>query len=319
MKFDYLHRRDGDTEIYFVCNPSNRWENIACAFRVTEKSPELWLPDTGEIRRGVVGEEKGGRTVVPLRLEPYGSAFVVFRPPSKTVPIAAVTREGSAVFATSSARDLAGVAEVTDRAGKRLLQVDQPGRYEVKDVRGRVVTVTIPPLPAPRSLDAGWVLHVPSQEPGSPATRPVALESLKSWTEFDDAGLKYFSGTLEYTCEVELAADTFGSDRRLTLDFGSIHEIAEVQLNGRNLGTLWKPPFCVDITSAAKPGRNQLVVRVTNFWPNRLIGDQMLPENQRTTRTNIRKFTRTSPLMPSGLIGPVRLVTLFEQELKFPD
>ena len=68
---------------------------------------------------------------------------------------------------------------------------------------------------------------------------------------------------------------------------------------------------------STRPGKNRLVVRVTNFWPNRLIGDLSRPEDQRVTRTNIRKFTPDSPLMPSGLLGPVRLVTTAEQAIEF--
>ena len=81
-------------------------------------------------------------------------------------------------------------------------------------------------------------------------------------------------------------------------------------VNGKTLGVLWKPPFRVDITSAGKPGSNSLEVQVTNLWPNRLIGDQFLPEGQRVTHTNVRHFTQASPLLESGLLGPVRLLVV---------
>jgi hypothetical protein len=96
-------------------------------------------------------------------------------------------------------------------------------------------------------------------------------------------------------------------DKMLELDLGDIRELAEVKLNGQDLGILWTPPFALDITSAARPGRNRLEVRVTNLWSNRLIGDAQLPPGQRTTRTNIAKLTARTPLMPSGLLGPVVL------------
>jgi (4-O-methyl)-D-glucuronate---lignin esterase len=96
-----------------------------------------------------------------------------------------------------------------------------------------------------------------------------------------------------------------------------VSEIAEVELNGQNLGILWKPPTRLDITAVAKPGKNQLTVRVTNFWPNRIIGDQVVRDSERVTQTNIRKLTASTPLMSSGLLGPVRLLTVIEQPLQF--
>jgi hypothetical protein len=145
----------------------------------------------------------------------------------------------------------------------------------------------------------------------------MPLPSLKSWTEFDDARLKYFSGTLQYTREIDLDASRLGAGLHLWLDLGEVHELAEVVLNGQNLGILWKPPWRVELTGAARPGKNTLAVRVTNFWPNRVIGDQFLPEARRVTQTNIRKLTRQSPLMVSGLLGPVRLVTTAEKVIRF--
>jgi hypothetical protein len=145
----------------------------------------------------------------------------------------------------------------------------------------------------------------------------MPLPSLKSWTEFDVPKLKYYSGTLQYTRDIILDTNRLAAGLHLWLDLGEVHELAEVILNGQNLGVLWKPPWRVDLTSAARPGKNTLVVRVTNFWPNRVIGDQFLPAAQRVTRTNIRKLTRQTPLTPSGLLGPVQLVTTSESMIEF--
>jgi hypothetical protein len=91
------------------------------------------------------------------------------------------------------------------------------------------------------------------------------------------------------------------------LDLGAVGEIAEVWLNGKVLGIHWMPPFRVDVTETAKAGRNELQVRVTNLWVNRLVGDSLLPPEQRSTRTNITQLPEDNPLMPSGLMGPVTL------------
>jgi hypothetical protein len=92
------------------------------------------------------------------------------------------------------------------------------------------------------------------------------------------------------------------------LDLGEVKELAEVRLNGKNLGILWARPFRVDVTDAIKPVNNELEIEVVNFWPNRIIGDESKPPEKRLTRTNIRKLTKETPLMPSGLLGPVRLL-----------
>jgi hypothetical protein len=86
-----------------------------------------------------------------------------------------------------------------------------------------------------------------------------------------------------------------------------MYNIAEVYINGQSAGVWWQPPFVQDITKLLKDGENKLLVKVVNLWPNRLIGDASLPENQRITQTNIKKFTKDHPLRPSGLVGPVNL------------
>jgi len=91
------------------------------------------------------------------------------------------------------------------------------------------------------------------------------------------------------------------------MPLAEVREVAAVTLNGRPLGTLWKPPFRVDVTAVARPGHNNFQVSVTNLWPNRLIGDEQPGVTHRFAHTNIRKFTKDSPLLPSGLLGPVYL------------
>jgi hypothetical protein len=94
----------------------------------------------------------------------------------------------------------------------------------------------------------------------------------------------------------------------VVLDLGDVKNLAEVRLNGTNLGVLWALPFRVDVTKAVKATGNELQVEVVNFWPNRIIGDQFLAPERRFTRTNIRKLTKDTPLMESGLLGPVRIL-----------
>jgi hypothetical protein len=302
---DYIHRRTPEADIYFVSNQGDRAEAIDAIFRVTGKAPELWFPETGEIcRQALFRVTEDGRTALPLRLHAYGSVFVVFRKPAGEHFIS-LTKDGRP----------AAVPVWIDSNGAASLVDAEPGRYSLTDSAGRSVTVTVSPPPEPRVISGPWNVRFP---PGLGAPAAVVFESLASWTEHADAGVKYFSGTAVYEKEIEVGAELPRPYQALELDLGDVRELAAVTLNGRNLGVLWKPPRRVDITGAAHPGKNRLEVRVTNLWPNRIIGDQFLPEHQRFTRTNIRKFTKESPLLPSGLLGPVMLRSLPRTKILLP-
>ena len=140
------------------------------------------------------------------------------------------------------------------------------------------------------------------------ARRPTTFwTGWRSWTESADPGIRYYSGTAKYSRQIVIPGSMLRPGQQLYLDLGEVREIAQVRLNGQSLGLLWKKPFQVALTASAKPGSNQLEIEITNFWPNRLIGDQQLPPEKRFTRTNITKFRADSPLLPSGLLGPVSM------------
>jgi len=84
--------------------------------------------------------------------------------------------------------------------------------------------------------------------------------------------------------------------------------MARVYLNGQALGTLWTAPWQVDISEALKPGKNRLEIEVVNLWRNRLIGDGGLPEEEQITKSNVIP-KQGEKLHPSGLIGPVQLIS----------
>jgi hypothetical protein len=148
----------------------------------------------------------------------------------------------------------------------------------------------------------------------------LVLDRLVSWTTFDDPAARFFSGTARYRKEFELPPGWRGGDQKTLLDLGHLWTIAEVRLNGTNLGILWTPPFTLDCTEALKDAKNELAVDVTNTWYNRLIGDAGLPPGERLTRTNVptsggKPWAELEPL-GSGLLGPVRLMALAEMQVK---
>jgi hypothetical protein len=146
-------------------------------------------------------------------------------------------------------------------------------------------------------------------EPGRGAPEgPVPFESLTSWTRSNDAGVRYFSGTATYVTEIDMPSTAFRPGQRVELDLGAVKEMAEVLVNGQPVGgVLWKPPYRADITPALTRGVNRIEVRVTNLWPNRMIGDLQPGVTRTYTFAAFRPFTKDSPLLESGLLGPVRL------------
>lgn len=251
---DWLHRRVGQTDIYFVASRWDAPEKIVATFRVQGKQPELWNPVTGEIRSAKSFSQKDGTTSVPLELDPRGSVFVVFR---KTIP---KTSNGSAT-----------------------------SNYP-----------TVTPL---QTLDRPW--HVAFDlKWGGPAD--ITFTQLTDWTQRPEANIRHYSGTAVYATDFHLAQGN-AAKQRLLLDLGTVHEVASVRLNGKDLGIVWTRPARVALGRTVRSGENHLEITVVNLWPNRLIADEALPADQRLTQTNAHKFDSRTPLYPSGLIGPVQL------------
>lgn len=191
-------------------------------------------------------------------------------------------------------------------------------------------------LPAPGVISGAWALTFP---PNWGAPPSITLDKLISWTDDTNSGVRYFSGTATYEKEIEIPAERLADGREVWLDLGNVKNFAEVSLNGQSFGVLWKPPFRVNVTSAAKSGSNRLLVKITNLWPNRLIGDEQLPPDRdwagkqlrdwpqwllegkpsptgRITFTTWHHWTKDSPLLPSGLLGPVMLESAVVQPAK---
>jgi hypothetical protein len=145
-------------------------------------------------------------------------------------------------------------------------------------------------------------------QPGRGAPAAAKLDTLSSWSESADPGIKYFSGTATYAVSFDAAASWIASGARLWLDLGNVKNLAEVKVNGRPLGIVWKTPFRVEVTSALKPGPNTLEIKVANLWVNRLIGDKQPGVTKPYTYTAVEFYKADSPLLPSGLLGPVRIV-----------
>ena len=289
---DFVHRTEGATDIYFVRNNSSQTVDTVATFRIAGRAPELWNAVDGSIAPQLVYQAHAGRTSAPLHLDPYGSIFVVFRR-AAGVHALEVLQGGHAV---PSAR-LTG-----DEQAGFTLEAAKPGTYRVPLSDGRKLTALVFPS-KPQDLPASqWTIEFQADR-GAP-TGPQPLAGFRSWSESADPGVRYFSGTAAYRTKIDVKR---AADERVFLTLSGLREICTVRINGKNAGTLWVVPYRLDITRSLVPGSNTLELEVTNLWPNRIIGDAQPSAKHAYTRTNIRKYTANSPLLPSGLIGPVSL------------
>jgi hypothetical protein len=282
----WIHRRTESADLYFVANTKPESISRQCTFRICGRTPELWNAETGEVFALPGARQEDGRTTAILHFEPAQSWFVVFRdipsaPPSAGNPFAS--------------------------------------RHLVQDVTG----------PWTLSFDPAW---------GTKET--VTLDELSSWSEHSDPLVKYYSGTATYHKAFDVPESRISKENsRFCLDLGKVEVMARVTLNGRDCGITWKPPYRVEISHALKTGQNKLEIQVVNTWVNRMIGDEQLPldaewkdwetlvdwpdwfkegrssSTGRYTFTTARHYEKKSPLMPSGLLGPVRVLSSKRREV----
>lgn len=302
---DYIHRRTNDTDIYFVRNKSLSPVKANCIFRVDSRAPHLWDPFDGSMKSACVYSKVDGGTSVLLDLPPGASIFVVFD--SKSSPSGI-----DSIVYTSKASDPnipSGRVTAVDKTSATV-EFWQNGEYILTTGNGKKKQVKVDSLPEPQTLEGQWTVDF---DPKWGAPPQINLEKLISWTDHENDGVKYYSGAGFYSKTLNIPADRLAGGRKVYLDLGDVREIAEVYVNGKSAGVLWKPPFRTDITSLVKPGANKLKVEVMNLWINRLTGDQMLEEKDRFTRTNMSfdgYWSRPEiwHVQPAGLLGPVRVL-----------
>jgi alpha-L-rhamnosidase/Glycosyl hydrolases family 2, sugar binding domain len=302
-EFDFVHRRMGETDIYFVRNTTPAALAAVLSFRVHGRAPEIWNAESGKVTAsGIYAETADGHTSVPAWFAPYESIIMVF---DKAVGahIVRLERDGHKIFPKMDAGSTPISVEMRDSLP--MLQTDEDGRYLAIDAKGRSYHATLGDASI-SEINTPWKLAF---TPGWGAPAEVSIDRLASWTKSSDDNIRHYSGTASYSSLFHLQASCTSKNARVQLDLGEVRETARVWVNGREVGVLWKAPFSLDITPEVMAGANTLRVDVTNLWPNRLIGDQSLPADKRFTHTNITKFASGTPLLPSGLLGPVLLRT----------
>jgi len=268
----FIRRSSPAAEIYFLANTTNRRVKATADFRVTGRQAEWWDPATGAIRQAEIARRGPTGTVIELDLAPYESRLLVF--PAAPTP---------------------GATPVEKRPTPILLPMD---------------------------LSTNW--EVTFEETG----RKVTMETLRSWTE--DPATRYYSGRATYRKTFKLAPEFVMKNVRLKLDFGEtkplepgrarafrtwietpVREAAEVFVNGKRAGSVWRPPYEVEVTGLLRAGENRLEIIVSNLMINRMAG-QPLPDYKDLIarygdRFQPQDLENLQPV-PSGLLGPIRLI-----------
>ncbi|EON79072.1 putative acetyl xylan esterase [Lunatimonas lonarensis] len=312
--FDFIHRETASSHIYFVHNKTTEPLRATCLFRVGEAFPQVWDPSDGSIKDQYVFQQMGNAIRMPVVLAPGGSTFVVFAKNGSGPSFRTLT--------SSKSVDLNLPEEEVVQATSRsvVLECWQNGTYTVQSKQGKKYTALVEQIPLPYVLEGAWKLEF-APEWGAPSE--AVFPDLISWTDHEHQGIRYYSGLGTYRKSINVPSDWLAGDTQIYLDLGDVREVAEVMVNGRSAGIVWKPPFHAAITDLVQPGENCIRIEVANLWVNRLAGDKQLPDSERFTRSNIQAdggswLANYSEWQeePSGLLGPVRVLFAKRVELK---
>lgn len=298
-ELDYVHFAKNNLDFYFIRNTKDKYLTKKIKFRQNDKMPEIWDPVTGNITQVSVSHQEQQHTELPISLAPYESLFVVFRPGYEGSVLSNILIDNE----TPTLQFLDSGLLVWVEGEVNLYTDDQKKVIYNKIDR--------------RELKGAWELTFPE---GWNTPERIIIPELKSWTEFDQKGIKYFSGIARYQkTYFHDIHDHNLEDARIFLDLGDLSHVAEVWLNDQPLGIAWAKPYRFDITEELKPGQNILEIEVANTWSNRIVGDAITGEDfTSTNKTNsivpglnaLWVPWKEVPLIKSGLFGPVRIITV---------
>jgi hypothetical protein len=253
---------------------------------------------------------------MPLSLGARESLFIVFRHNAAVQSVTTLERDGLTLYSADGSKKtrLPQRTSVQSDGSKALLATTEPGNYRLTFADGKSAEATINAADL-TDVPGPWTLSFPS---GWGAPPQVEMNRLISWTDSTDAGVRYFSGRAIYRATLRLTDAQAVAASSADLNLGEVHEVAVVRVNGKTIGTLWKAPYSVRIDGLFHAGTNTIEIDVTNLWPNRLIGDAQDPNGKHYTSTNIRKYKKDSSLLPSGILGPVKIEPIYNVTLSVP-
>ncbi len=317
-EIQYIHRTLPDQDLYFFSNHSGAPKRYECSFEALDRSVELWYPMSGDVVRTAEYAQRGSRTNVTVNLDPNESVFVVLRKDlEKRNPVVGIESEAN------GRRDVS-----FGDTDSLVFRGSENGRYDLHRENGIQHTIDLKGIPEALPIFGTW--KVAFEDPfGEEFT--TTLDSLVDWSEIEDMRIKHFSGSAEYTTTFSMSSGELIAGIVPLLSLGEVGVVAEVRLNGHDLGAAWIAPFEFDLSSLLVVGQNELSIRVSNTWTNRLIGDESLertdgyqmgksrqmpdwyvnneplPKGGRKTFTTYDFYQEDDPLESSGLIGPVQI------------
>lgn len=306
--FDFIHRQTEFFDIYFVSNKTLSNLSSDFFFRVEDGVPQIWDPSDASIKEQFIYKAVDGGISLPISFDPGGSVFVVFKKGDPSFGLISFVRNGD------EGNNDDPVERVIEVNGENIIvKCWQDGQYQIKGTRGKRKQVRVKNIPVPILIEGDWKVRF---DPEWGAPDEIIMPHLISWTDHDIKGIKYYSGQGTYSKTINVPGEWLGSDNDIYLDLGDVHEVAEIYVNGKSAGVLWKPPFNLEITSLLKPGANDLKIEVMNMWINRLTGDMHLPDDRKFTKTNIKtdggswlENYEDWNVQTSGLLGPVRILS----------
>lgn len=304
----FIHRKVGEKDIYFVTNIQDKQSAIPVTFRVRNKMIRKWNPYTGEITPVLNFSENKDGIKVPVNLTPYESMFLEFSP----------GEPGTYVTKT-------GFNQITE-ANKNELKAEalQNGTYVTSLNSGnelKNITSEVSGIPAPYLVSGKWTIELKGD-----GFHTFVKQSNELFSWVDDPLIRNFSGTGRYEISFNLSSEYIQKDLRLFLDLGKVGNIAEVSLNGQNMGITWMRGQRLEVTGAVKEGENKLVILVTNTLINRISAMKVPPPVPQDLISRfgsgivIKEIPREfgfKPLPASGLIGPVQIVPVKVVVLKY--
>jgi hypothetical protein len=324
---DYAHRKTENEDIYFFFNAdTNAIKTFDISFRIANKIPEIWNPMTGKITKKADFINEAGITKTRIKLNAGESTFVVFREASNNLEAVTKSQENFD-FSFTGANNITAM-------------VSKNGEYAIPLSSGKTWKARVSDIPKPLQIHGSWGVTF-SKQSGYGGT--VKFDSLVDWKDYPKDSINHYSGTANYSKTISIPDAFIKKDIKTILDLGMVFIVADVTINGKHVAVSWMPPFNLDITNYLKAGDNQLEIAITNQWSNRLIGDERYPANdggyklegyrptgkmpqwfvnneprpkgERTTFTTAPFYDKNSPLMPSGLIGPVQIK--FKKVIKY--
>lgn len=308
--FKYVHRVLADsTQIYWVRNFSGKDSEAEFRFRDGGKFAAVFNPENGEVVEAKI-DTVSGWSAVKIPMLASDARFVVFsKKPQITVTetVTVVAPDSAGVAGVVNGADVSMVGEqrlttgsvtVEEADGKGASTSSATIKMDSANESAETRTTVIP-------VEASWKVHFDQKNGG---TADEEFTELVSWTRKENPVVKYFSGTAAYRTTVAVDSTLLAGSVRIFIDLGSVKNIADISVNGTPAGVLWKAPFKTgDIRPLLREGDNEIEVKVTNVWRNRMIGDVQPGEKHPVTA--IRRFYKAGdPLLPSGLLGPVRMI-----------